>query len=79
MTPGGEHVTNAPFSKDEIAVIRKAMATPGATVDCPRCGTLLASEGPAVAQAKSAVVWLYCTSCKRNLIVRDWPDKPDRS
>ncbi len=79
MTPGDERVTNAPFSKDEIAMIRKAMSTPGATVECPRCGTLLTLEGPAGVEGKTAVAWLYCAPCKRNLTVRDWPDAPDGS
>ena len=55
MTPGGGRGTNAPFSREEIAVIRKAIAAPGATVDCPRCGTLLAPEGPAVTEGKTTV------------------------
>ncbi len=79
MTPGGGRGTNAPFSREEISVIRKAIATPGATVDCPRCGTLLVPEGPAVTEAKTTVLWLYCASCNRNLIVHDWPGEPDRA
>ena len=76
VTRREDPTTNAPFSKEEIALIRQAIVTPGATVECPRCGTLLTPEGPiAVDAAEGDVLWLCCATCKRNLIVRDLPDE----
>ena len=79
MTREDKRATMAPFSKEEIAVIRKAIVTPGATLDCPRCGTLLTPERSTATEGKPVIVWLYCASCQRNLIVRDLPEDLDDS
>lgn len=71
MTERGGHDTSAPFSKAEVATIRKAVLTPGASVECPRCGSALTFEERVVDEA--SVRWLHCTTCRRNLIVRDLP------
>ena len=72
--------TSAPFSKDEIALIKQAILTPGAMVECPRCGTLLKTDAYLAAEAqKSKVLWVFCETCKRNLIVRDLPIDRDGS
>ena len=79
MTRENKRTTMAPFSREEIAVIRKAIATPGVTVDCPRCGALLTPESSDAIELKPAIVWLYCAPCNRNLIVRDLPEGPGDS
>ncbi len=66
--------TSAPFSKEEIALIKQAILTPGAMVECPRCGTLLKTDPYLATEAdKRKVLWVFCETCKRNLIVRDLP------
>ena len=66
--------TSAPFSKEEIATIKQAILTPGVMVECPRCGTSLKTDTHEATEAhKSKVLWLFCETCKRNLIVRDLP------
>ncbi len=77
MTERAKHDTQPPFSKEEVALIRKAVLTPGAAVECPRCGSLLSSEGPAAGEGTGAVVWsLHCATCRRNLIVRNLTEPP---
>jgi len=64
--------TSAPFSKEEIALIREEILTSGAMVECPRCGTLLKTEPYLATEAdKPKVLWVFCETCKRNLIVRE--------
>ncbi len=72
--------TTAPFSKEEIELIKQAILTPGALVECPRCGTLLKTD-PYVAteKHKTKVLWVFCETWKRNLIVRDLPTDRDGS
>ncbi len=72
--------TSAPFSKEEIALIKEAVLTPGAMVECPRCGTLLKTDThPATEAHTPSVLWVFCETCKRNLIVRDIPTDRDSS
>ncbi len=72
--------TSAPFSKEEIAQIKQAILTPGALVECPRCGTLLKTDPYLATEAhKPKVLWVFCETCKRNLIVRDLPTDRDGS
>jgi hypothetical protein len=56
-----------PFSPEEAASIREAMATPGVWVRCPRCQELLivsrSSEGEVHA--------LHCERCRRILVMRE--------
>jgi hypothetical protein len=74
LTPPDQRDTSAPFSKEEIALIKQAILTPGAMVECPRCGTLLKIDThPAMEEHKLKVLWVFCETCKRNLIVRDVP------
>jgi hypothetical protein len=59
--------TPVPFSREEAASIREAIATPGVEViDCPRCQELLqvsrSSEGDVLA--------LICERCRRILVLR---------
>ncbi len=80
MTGPDSRSTSAPFSKDEIALIKQAILTPGAMVECPRCGTLLKTDAyPAAEAHKPKVLWVFCETCKRNLIVRDVPTDHDGS
>ncbi len=66
--------TSAPFSKEEIAKIKQAILTPGSLVECPRCGTLLKTDPYLATEVdKPKVLWVFCETCKRNLIVRDLP------
>ncbi len=72
--------TTAPFSKEEIELIKQAILTPGALVECPRCGTLLKTDPYLATETdKPKVLWVFCESCKRNLIVRDLPTDRDGS
>ena len=73
------HPTHAPFSKEEVALIREAVLTPAASIECPRCGSPLTLAEPTVgetARAKAAAWWLHCATCQRNLIVHDVPRRP---
>jgi hypothetical protein len=76
VTERDDHDTSAPFSKEEVAIIRKVILTPGASVECPRCGSALTLEDRVVGEATVAVLWVHCTTCRRNLIVRDLPERP---
>ncbi len=76
MTERDDHDTSAPFSKEEVAIIRKAVLTPGASVECPRCGSTLTLEECVVGETTVAVLRVHCTTCRRNLIVRDLPKRP---
>ena len=77
MTERARHDTQPPFSKEEVALIRKAVTTPGAAVECPRCGSLLTAERPVADEGTGAAVWwVHCATCKRNLIVRNRAEPP---
>ena len=77
MTERDDRDTSAPFSKEEVAIIRKAVLTPGASVECPRCGSALTlDEERVVGEATVAVLWVQCATCRRSLIVRDLPERP---
>ncbi len=71
MPEPDRHDTGAPFSKEEVALIRKAVVTPGARVECPRCGALLTPEAVAGEGTGAAGWWLHCDTCRRNLVVRN--------
>ncbi len=80
MTEPDPRPTSAPFSKEEIAQIKQAILTPGALVECPRCATLLKTDPYlATEKHKPKVLWVFCETCKRNLIVRDLPTDRDGS
>ncbi len=80
MTGPDSRSTSAPFSKEEIADNKKAILTPGGLVDCPRCGTLLKTDAYLASEAhKPKVLWVFCETCKRTLIVRDIPTDRDSS
>ncbi len=74
MTERDDRDTSAPFSKEEVAIIGKAVLTPGASVECPRCGSALTLEEPGVGE--TTVRWLHCTTCRRNVIIRNLPQSP---
>lgn len=72
--------TSAPFSKEEITLIKRAILTSGTMVDCPRCGTLLKIDAYlATDMPGTKVQWVFCETCKRNLIVRDVSTEPESS
>ncbi len=80
MTRQDPRTTSAPFSKEEITLIKKAILSSGATVDCPRCGTLLKVDAyMATDMPGKKVLWVFCETCKRNLIVRDVSTEPESS
>jgi hypothetical protein len=56
--------TPVPFSREEAARIREAIATPGA-VSCPHC-----QEPLTVSQALGGVRALSCERCRRILVMR---------
>ncbi len=77
VTERANHDTQPPFSKEEVALIRKAVLTPGAAVECPRCGSLLTIERPVASDGTGAVLWsVHCATCRRNLIVRHLTEAP---
>jgi DNA-directed RNA polymerase subunit RPC12/RpoP len=76
VTERDDHDTSAPFSKEEVAIIREAVLTPGASVECPRCGSALTLKERVVGETTVALLWVHCTTCRRNLIVRDLPERP---
>ncbi len=64
--------TSAPFSREEITLIKRAILTPGTMVDCPRCGVLLKIDAYSATDVPGTkALWVFCETCKRNLIVRD--------
>ena len=80
VTGQDPRTTSAPFSKEEITLIKSAILTPGTMVDCPRCGTLLKIDAYLAADMPGAkALWVFCETCKRNLIVRDVSTEPESS
>ena len=80
MTEQDPRSTSAPFSKEEIALIKQTILTPGAMVECPRCETLLKTDPYLATEAdEPKALWVFCETCKRNLIVRDLPTDRDGS
>ncbi len=80
VTRQDQRTTSAPFSKEEITLIKRAILTPGTMVDCPRCGTLLKIDAYlATDMPGTKVLWVFCETCKRNLIVRDVSTEPESS
>jgi hypothetical protein len=57
--------TPVPFSREETAGIREAIATPGAEISCPRCGELLTERS-----LEREVRALSCERCRRILVLR---------
>ncbi len=66
--------TNAPYSNEEIAHIRKALESSGTPASCPRHGSALRVEGP-IARGDNAVWLVRCDSCQRNLTLRAGPNR----
>ncbi len=61
--------TNPPFARDEVASIRRSVASSSDTVACPRCGCPLTRERRATEGQRDS--WLVsCMICRRNLVVR---------
>lgn len=80
VTRQDQRTTSAPFSREEITLIKTAILTPGTMVDCPRCGTLLKIDAYLAADMPGAkALWVFCETCKRNLIVRDVSTEPESS
>jgi hypothetical protein len=74
MSGPGNRDTDVPFSAEEAATIRRSVATPGAPVECPRCGTRLTSGLPLAGGGSVQMVWLLrCASCRRSMVVTDLP------
>jgi hypothetical protein len=57
--------TPVPFSHEEAASIREALATPGA-VSCPRCGERLTVSRSSEGEMRA----LSCERCRRILVLR---------
>lgn len=66
--------TNAPYSNQEIAHIRKALRSPGTAASCPRHGSALRVEGP-ITRGDNAVWSVRCDSCQRSLTLRAGPNR----
>jgi transposase-like protein len=75
LTEPGRHNTNPPFSQEEVALIRVAVMSPDALVECPRCGSPLTIEAVA-GEVQGAGWWIYCEKCRRNLVVHSLPERP---
>ena len=75
MTEAGRHNTSPPFSKEEVALIREAVVSPGSRVECPGCGSPLTIE--TVAGDMQGTGWrIHCEQCRRNLVVHSLPERP---
>ena len=61
--------SHLPFAKDEIALIRKAVASSHDTVECPMCGCPLTRQNMANA-AQPDTVLVSCIICRRNLVIQ---------
>ena len=80
VTRPDPRTTSAPFSKEEITLIKTAILKPGTMVDCPRCGTLLKIDAYSATDVPGTkALWVFCETCKRNLIVRDVSTEPESS
>lgn len=80
VTRPDPRTTSAPFSKEEITLIKTAILKPGTMVDCPRCGTLLKIDAYLATDVPGTkALWVFCETCKRNLIVRDVSTEPESS
>ncbi len=66
--------TNAPYSNEEIAHIRRALRSSGTPASCPRHGSALRVEGP-VTRGDNAVWSVRCDSCQRSLTLRAGPNR----
>lgn len=66
--------TNAPYSNEEIAQIRRALQSSGTSASCPRHGSDLRVEGP-IARGENAVWLVRCDSCQRSLTLRAGPNR----
>ncbi len=75
MTEAARHNTSPPFSKEEVALIREAVMSPGARVECPRCGSPLTIETVA-GEVQAAGRRIHCEECRRTLVVHSLPEKP---
>jgi hypothetical protein len=69
VTPPAAESTNPPFAKHEIALIREAVMSKQETVECPRCGCLLARQRLTGATELDSIL-VSCIMCRRNLVVR---------
>ncbi len=58
--------TPVPFSREEAASIREAIATPGVWVRCPRCGERLTESRSSEGEMRA----LSCERCRRILVMR---------
>jgi hypothetical protein len=58
--------TPIPFSHEEAASIREAIATPGADVSCPRCQGFLTLSRSSEREVRT----LSCERCRRILFLR---------
>jgi hypothetical protein len=68
-TEPGTQTTNPPFSADEIASIRKAVASSSETIQCPQCGCPLARERVSGADQVDTEL-VSCIVCKRHIVIR---------
>jgi hypothetical protein len=55
-----------PFSPEEAGSIRRAIATPGVWVRCPRCQELLTVSRSSEGEVRA----LHCERCRRILVLR---------
>ena len=62
--------TPAPYSNDEVARIRAALADATNRLACPRCNGDL-TFGPSVGRGRQRVRELRCESCRRGLMIGD--------
>jgi hypothetical protein len=64
--------SHLPFAEDEIASIRKAVASSHDTVECPLCGCPLTRQNMSN-PAQPNTVLVSCIICRRNLVIRSQP------
>jgi len=69
MSEHGLRDTDAPYAPDEAEAIQRMLATPGTSLECPRChGPLVAGTAVDVSASLIGVYIVRCPACRRALM-----------
>ncbi|HEX9729442.1 MAG TPA: hypothetical protein VGA37_13125 [Gemmatimonadales bacterium] len=67
-----KRTTYAPFSRDEIGVLRTSLRAMETVPPCPRCGSALVTGAPVAGGGSMEFVWRFaCDSCERKVMMQD--------
>ncbi len=66
-------ITDAPFSSEEVSLIRRMLETSIAVLLCPRCSSTLSDEESIVPKGDVVVRcrMIRCVGCRRMLVMSD--------